>query len=120
MRHRVGVNYGLPVVEGLGFAALGLLGAEAFFAPGAEGVGVAATLVPALALGIAVTGYRLLQMAEERAGQDESMLEPAEEQHSPDQPASDPDTDEMASTPDEGNRRPNVPPGGGLRPSTPG
>jgi hypothetical protein len=113
-------RYGLPAIEGLGFALAGFLGAEALFAPAASGLPLEATLGPAVAIGIGVVGYRVLEMSDERAGQDESMLEPDDQPSGPDQPASDPDVDESASTSGEGERKPDVPPGGGLRPTTPG
>jgi len=111
--------YGVAAVEGIGYAALGFFGAEALFAPADLELSLWVTLGPALAAGFGVAGYRFAEMTSDRAGQDE-MLGPAQEDQDPDQPAPDPEADEMASNHDEGNWKPNHPPAGGLRPSTPG
>jgi hypothetical protein len=47
------------LLEGLGFAVLAFFGSEALFGPGADGVPLAATLVPAVAAGATAFAYRV-------------------------------------------------------------
>lgn len=56
------------LMEGLGFFAVGFFGSEALFAPGADGIPLAATLVPGVAAGVAAFTHRLRNpFAEARA-----------------------------------------------------
>jgi hypothetical protein len=56
---RIGDRLVPALFEGLGFAGLAFFGSEALFAPGAEGVPLAATLLPATAAGAAAFAYRV-------------------------------------------------------------
>jgi hypothetical protein len=47
------------LLEGVGIFAVAFLGSEALFAPGADGVPLASTLVPGIAAGVAAFAHRV-------------------------------------------------------------
>ena len=55
------LDLGPSLLEGLGIFALAFFGSEVLFAPSAEGVGLAATLVPAVAAGLIAFMRRLVR-----------------------------------------------------------